>query len=291
VAVAGGLVALAGFLIYEARDSYSGVLSLSRNFYGALSVRSHYQDGDDDTRWLYRTLAHGRIAHGSQYVAEERQLDPTGYYGEESGVGIAIIHLRSAGPQRVGVIGLGTGTIAAHGREGDTVRFYEINPAIERLARTWFTYLDATPAKSEVVLGDARLSLEREDGQHFDVLAVDAFSGDAIPVHLLTREAFETYLRHMKPDGVIAVHISNRYLDLRPVVLGAAEHFGLKIAVVDSEAHAARKIYACTWVLLTRNGDFLEREDVAAEIDEEELAGVEPLLWTDDYSNLFQIVK
>src|SRR5262249_51887740 len=154
---------------------------------------------------------------------------------EHSGVGRAIRQVQQSGPARVGVIGLGTGTLAVYGRAGDYFRFYEINPLVLRLARTQFTFLNDCKARLDAALGDARLSLEREAPENFDVLAVDAFSSDAIPVHLLTREAFELYFRHLKSSGVLAVHVSNKHLDLPPVVKLAAVAVGKEARLVDTD--------------------------------------------------------
>ena len=170
--------------------------------------------GDADAT---RTLVHGTITHGLQFLAPDRRRFPTTYYGRQSGVGLAILNTRHSA-QRVGVIGLGAATLASYGRPGDYYRFYEINPLVIEVARKQFTYLSDCPAKVDVVLGDARLSLDREPSQQFDVLAVDAFSSDSIPVHLLTLEAFRLYFRHLRPDGVLAVHVSNTHLKLEPVV-------------------------------------------------------------------------
>src|SRR5260370_29947934 len=154
-----------------------------------------------------RALSHGTIVHGKQFLEADGRAWPTSYYGRASGIGLALLDAQEHGPLRVGVVGLGAGTLAAYGRAGDVFRFYDINPDVVELARTEFSFLADSPAKVEVALGDARLSLEREPPENFDVLALDAFSSDAIPVHLLTVEAFKTYLRHMKPDGVVDVHI------------------------------------------------------------------------------------
>ncbi|MES1194702.1 MAG: fused MFS/spermidine synthase, partial [Opitutus sp.] len=194
-------------------------IATSRNFYGVLKVFEH---SPEDPKSHYYSLVHGVTAHGLQFAELPQATWPTTYYGASSGVGLAISHIPHATGRRIGLVGLGTGTVAIHGKEGDTVRIYEIDPQVERLARSRFRYLELSPAKVDVILGDARLSMERElanrESQQFDVLALDAFSSDAIPVHLLTVEAFGIYLSHLKPDGVIAVHVSNRYLELRPVV-------------------------------------------------------------------------
>ena len=181
-------------------------------------------------------LVHGRITHGRQFIDPGKRRWATSYYGPHSGVGRAIACLQKSGPIRVGAIGLGVGTVAAYARPGDLFRFYEINPEVLRLATQRFTYLADCRGTCEVVLGDARLSLEAEEPpQPFDLLVLDAFSGDAIPTHLLTREAFDVYRRHLAPDGAIAVHISNNYLNLAPVVRRLAEHCGMKTTHIWAE--------------------------------------------------------
>jgi spermidine synthase len=270
-------------LIYA--DLASGARVLARNFYAALRV-SDSGLGLDETR----LLTHGTITHGKQFRDPERRGWPTSYYGEGSGVGRAIEALRAAGPVRIGVIGLGAGTLAAYGRAGDAIRIYEINPQVIELALREFTYLADSKAEVEVVLGDARLSLEREPAQGFDLLAVDAFSSDAIPVHLLTAEAFALYFRHLKPGGVLAVHISNRYLDLKPVLKAAAENFGKDAWLVDDDSDPDRGTYGTTWVLVADSSELLGREPLkgaAAPLEADREVG----LWTDDYSDLYRILK
>jgi len=190
---------------------------------------------------------------------------------------------------RVGVIGLGTGTLTSYGRAGDYYRIYEINPLVLRIARTQFTFLKNCKARVEVTLGDARLSLEREPPQEFDVLAVDAFSSDAIPIHLLTREAFVLYFRHLKATGVLAVHVSNKHLDLRPVVKMAAESLRKEARAIDTDDEE-NDVFGATWVLVTSDRDFFDKpllRPAAAP-----LGSVRQVrLWTDDYSNLFSILK
>jgi spermidine synthase len=188
------------------------------------------------------------------------------------------------------VIGLGAGTLAAYGKLGDSIRFYEINPQVIQIAKGWFTFLKQSPAKSEIILGDARLSLENEPSQQFDVLAVDAFSGDAIPVHLLTREAFVLYFHHLKPDGILAVHTSNTYLNLAPVVKLLAEDANYSARLIASDEDAAALISSADWVIVTRNQRFLDNPETSAGI---ESIAVPPHLriWTDDYNNLFEILR
>jgi len=192
--------------------------------------------------------------------------------------------------RHIGILGLGVGTVAAFGRAGDRLRFYELNPEVWRIAREPFTYLSNCLGRVDVVLGDARLSMEREVAQQFDFLAMDAFSSDAIPVHLLTKEAFEIYLRHLKPDGVILVHISNRYLNLAPVVRNVAAHFDLKLAIIDDGEGEEWWQYESTWVLLTRNKSLLDCPAIRdATSAPDKSAPIIPL-WTDDYASLFPIL-
>jgi hypothetical protein len=188
------------------------------------------------------------------------------------------------------VIGLGAGTLAAYGKPGDSFRFYEINPQVIAVANTWFTFLRQSPAKSEIVLGDARLSLEGEAQQQFDVLAVDAFSGDAIPVHLLTKEAFAVYFRHLKPDGILAVHTSNTYLNLAPVVKLLAEDADYATRLIASDEDATQMISSADWVLVTRNLDFLNKPET---FEGSQIIDVPPRLrlWTDDYNDLFDVLR
>jgi SAM-dependent methyltransferase len=257
----------------------------SRNFYGVLNVRDSGEGPD-----AMRALSHGTIIHGKQFLEPDRRDWPTSYYGLRSGVGLVLLDAREHSPLRVGVVGLGAGTLAAYGRTGDVFRFYDINPDVVELARTEFTFLKDSPAKVEVALGDARLSLEREPAQNFDVLALDAFSSDAIPVHLLTVEAFKTYLRHMKPGGVLAVHISNRYLDLVPVVQQAARHLSLELRQVENDDEDDAGVYRSDWMLLSASPAAFEGP-LLKEAGERLDAVPRVKLWTDDYSDLYRILK
>lgn len=276
----------------EARGHRSTpVLSASRNFYGTLKVYDYQSDSPEQR---YRLLLHGATTHGFQFVHEDRAMWKTTYYTEQSGVGRAIAELPES-PRRLGLVGLGTGTLAAYGREGDYLRIYEINPEVERLARTQFSFLERSPAKTEVIMGDARLAMEREvatgQAQQFDLLALDAFSSDAIPVHLLTAEAFKIYLQHLKPDGVIAVHISNRYLDLRPIVENLAAHLELATAAIHDDDPEEWWMYRTTWILVTKNKVWLERERIKEATDLELSTTETEALWTDDYASLYPILK
>ena len=279
-------LALAGYLAFDVRQSTKDSLVMVRNFYGGLRVKD---SGTPTSLDSTRSLTHGTINHGEQFLNPTRRDLPTTYYGPDSGVGIAIRAKQKTGRIRVGVIGLGTGTLSSYGRGGDYYRFYEINPLVIGLARKEFTFLGDCKAQVEVALGDARLSLEREAAENFDVLAVDAFSSDSIPVHLLTREAMSLYFRHLKPDGVLAVHISNRYLDLAPVLEGERKALGKVALLVDNEDDDEIDVFGSTWVLLaSRTEVFAPAEYKAAEPLK---AGRSVRLWTDEYSNLFQILK
>ena len=265
-------------------------VSISRNFYGVLQVEKYGRDEDPES--VYYVLRHGRILHGCQYISEPLRRKPTEYYWEKTGVGLSVLNRRPGSPLRVGVVGLGTGTMAAYGREGDVYRFYEINPQVQRLATTEFTYLLDSAARCEVVLGDARLSLEREPPQEYDVLALDAFTSDAIPIHLLTLEAFEIYRRHLKPDGILAVHVSNRFLDLQPVVVGLAQKLGMASAVIHSDDDGSRpELSYATWILVTGDRDFLDSPAIRPAVAKPDEDALTPRQWTDDYSDLFSILK
>jgi hypothetical protein len=285
-------VAFGTLFVMQWEDKSSAeILSATRNFYGTLKVFDYYPDDPEDH---YHLLLHGATTHGIQFVKPEKSVMPTTYYGDTSGVGRAVSSLPEE-PRRIGLVGLGTGTLAAYGRKEDYFRIYEINPTVEELARTQFKYLDYTQAKIDVVMGDARLMMEREleqnNPQQFDLLALDAFSSDAIPVHLLTREAFEIYLRQMKPEGVLAVHISNRYLDLQPVVEKLADHFKLHVVTIPDDEEPDWWIYATTWMLVTRNKEILENDRIRNVSEEPEVDRSAFPLWTDDYASLFSILK
>jgi spermidine synthase len=191
---------------------------------------------------------------------------------------------------RVGVIGLGAGTLAIYGQPGEHYRIYEINPRVRSIAEKYFTYTKLSKANVEIVMGDARLSLEREQPNNFDVLAVDAFSSDAIPVHLLTREAIQLYLRHTKPDGIIAIHISNKYLNLYPVVQKIADALQLSLIEVQSSGVPGSEQFASDWILLTRDKTLFQRPEYRAVASKPAPEPNAPL-FTDDYSNLYSILR
>jgi SAM-dependent methyltransferase len=278
-------IVMAFYLFQGVRKSTQGARLLVRNFYGALKVADTLEEGIP-----VRQLSHGTIDHGEQILDPLRRRWPTTYYGPNSGIGLTIKKFQEAGPIRYGVIGLGTGTLSTYARKGDYCRMYDINQLVMDIARTQFTYVPQSPGTVDLVLGDARLSLERETPQNLDVLAVDAFSSDSIPIHLLTREAFLVYWRHLKPDGVLAVHVSNRYLSLEPVVRLAAESMGKKTAFVSSEEDLAADVFTSDWVLVTSRPGFLESEPIKSARSEPS-SRKKIRMWTDDYSNLWQIVQ
>lgn len=270
----------------QIHDFFDGTLLAVRNFYGVSRVQLY--GGDDASR--HRSLMHGTILHGSQYLQPDLSRQPTTYYTQTSGVGRALESMHpTIRPLKVGVIGLGAGTIATYGSKGDIYRFYDINPDVIVIANRDFTYLKDSEATVETALGDARLNLEREPPQGFDLLAIDAFSSDSIPVHLLTDEAMSIYVRHMRPGGIIAVHVTNRFLDLVPVVKELADaHRLFSVLVADNgdSGGASRS----DWVLLSDSAAFLQAPQIV-----EAATAIEPpknlRLWTDDFNNIIQILK
>jgi hypothetical protein len=291
VAWASGALALAGLgaVLRAAANDHANVrVCRVRNFYGVLNIYRH-EFADPSLNLV--ELVHGRTAHGMQFLQPERAAQPTLYYTPASGVGRAFRVLQP-GKRRVGVVGLGAGTLAAYGRPGDSFVFYELNPAVQRLARTYFTYLKDSAAQTSVVLGDARLSLEREPAQEFDLLVLDAFNGDSIPIHLLTQEAFELYRRHLEPNGLIAVHISNASLDLEPVLGRLAARLGYTTRVIEQpETDEPRGILPSTWLLMSQNPAFAEAPAVRDAARPPRSSAAQGALWTDDFSGLFAVLR
>ncbi len=283
------LLAVAACAAYDGLRFQKDVLVSERNFYGVIRVKEYGAPGGG---YHLRRLVHGVIMHGEQDMTGDGRRKPTTYYQPGSGVGAALAAKQARGAIRVGVIGLGTGTLAAYGRKGDVYRFYDINPQVIAIARSEFTFLSDSEAAIEVALGDARLNLEREAPQGFDLLAVDAFSSDAIPVHLITREALGVYLRHMKPEGIIAFHVSNRFLNLVPVVARLANEHGAHVVLVSDKGKDGEDDHTTTdWVLVSRERKALEAPEIQAVSPEEPEAQAGWRTWTDDYSNLVQILR
>jgi SAM-dependent methyltransferase len=293
------LLVIGGVLVVDIEGNRANSLIVTRNFYGTLAV---YSVDSQNPEGHYYILRHGQIIHSEQYSAADKRRQPTTYYGPDSAIGLVMLnhpHRIARNPRdrtlRVGVIGLGVGTIAAYGLPGDYFRFYEINPAVTKIATDengYFTYLRDSRARIDIVQGDARLSMEREFAnkrpQSFDVLVLDAFSGDAIPVHLLTIEAFQLYLRELTPDGILAVHVTNRYLDLQPVIREIADHFGL----ISGSMHQSGGplVKPSDWIVLARNNSVLGQAALTRRLKPLE-SQRKVRLWTDEYSNLFQILK
>jgi SAM-dependent methyltransferase len=287
-------------LFFAARAELADTPLMVRNFYGVLRVSEEVapnvvllqkgnQPPEDEAR--FRRLMNGTISHGLQFLGAARRDQPTSYYGPNSGIGVTLRTLaQHAGPLHVGVIGLGVGTIAAYGRAGDEYTFYEINPLVLRLAQEQFSFLRNAKAHLGFEMGDARLTLERQPPQQFDVLAVDAFSSDAIPVHLLTLEAFQLYFRHLKPDGILAVHISNRHLNLAPVVTAAAARLRKDAILISNPNDRANGISLANWVLLA-NHDVFGGLPAIGRAGQSLTASGSETLWTDSYSSLFAVLK
>jgi hypothetical protein len=286
-------------LIASAATAYSGwqyvdfvqqgTIVMQRSFHGTLRVR---ETGSEEQQ--VRRLLHGVIMHGEQFTVASDRLEPGTYYARSSGIGLAIAARQAAGPVAMGFVGLGVGTLSAYGRAGDLLRFYELDPQVIDVAQRHFTYLGASRAAIEFVIGDARLSLERElsrgGPRGYDVLAIDAFSSDSIPVHLITREAIELYARHLAPDGIIAVHISNRFLDLKPVLANIARATGLAAQLVSDSPQDDRTASSTDWVLLARDPAVLGDPQIASRAEP-----LDPVpgfsLWTDQFNNLLDVLK
>jgi hypothetical protein len=279
---------LGAYVLGRVRGYDRGDRVVARNFYGALSVRDDGASGARSVRMLYS----GTIVHGEQLLAPGRSRIATSYYGPASGVGV-LLREEDRAPERmqVGVIGLGVGTIATYGRAGDAYRFYEIDPLDIAIARTQFSFLRESRAHVDVVPGDGRLSLEREPDQRFNVLAVDAFTGDSIPIHLLTLQAFQLYFGHLAANGVLAVHVSNRFLNLAPVVARAASALGKQAVLIEGPGEPGETIIRKSeWILITADhrlaaklartgrGEFLDGNNGTR-------------LWTDDYSDVLGSLK
>jgi hypothetical protein len=263
-----------------------GALVRVRNFYGTVRVTHAHEPPKAAVRSLY----HGVIVHGRQILRSDFRRLPITYYARTSGVGLALDQCCRERPRRIGVIGLGTGTVAAYGNPGDTIRFYEINRAVEDIARAHFTYLADSPAFTEMVPGDARVSLAAEPPQRYDVLIVDAFSGDAVPAHLMTVQALEVYRRHLAPGGILAFHVSNNFLALAPVVEQLARSAGMQTVRVIDREDRSRLVLDSDWVLVTANAEVLANPAVVRA--RQPIRIPEGLrLWTDDYSSLFPLIK
>ncbi|MFI5309228.1 MAG: spermidine synthase [Polyangiales bacterium] len=279
VGLAVPLVAATIWVQSQDRTRGGVVIEQRRSFYGVLRV----------TQLADVTLfSHGRIRHGMQFRDEARAGEPTFYFGPQSGAGRALRLHAIDHPRRIGVLGLGIGTLACYGRPGDRMRFYELSPDVVAVAASRFSFLARSAAAIETVVGDARLSLEREPPQGFDLLLLDAFSSDSVPAHLLTVEAFSIYLRHLRQDGLLLANVSNRHLDVERVVAGAARRHHLALRLLDTPSDAEHGYTRVRWALMSR--DAIELDRVLAGGPRTELHGT-PLAWTDDFSNLLQVLR
>ena len=292
VPVGAGVVAVLLSMGVHLVRNEPGQIFEGRNFYGVLRV-IHKTDNQGEKR----TLMHGRVAHGSQFTDGDLRTAAIAYYGAESGAGLALNHHPARHKDnvslRAGIVGLGAGTLAAHGRTEDTFVFYEINPDVIRISDEFFTYNRDSAATVEILEGDARIvmeaQLQRNNPQKFDVLMIDAFSSDAIPIHLLTRECFELYRQHLNDDGLLLFHITNRFLDLTPVVATHAGAAGLETVSISSPADPAKGIWRADWLVVTDNREFLDRPEVTSRSKAVQPAS--PLLWTDDFAGLWQVMR
>ena len=280
------------FLIFilhrELEFTRSHSIELSRNFYGAITVFEHDKHSPDHHHYL---LMHGATTHGIQVIDSWATHEPTTYYTSLSGIAQAMALHPKQEDRKIGVIGLGTGSMATLVRSGDILRIYEIDPAIRDLATSRFTYIEESQAHIELVMGDARLSMEKEEPQDYDFLVLDAFSSDAIPLHLVTQEAFAVYLKHLKTDGAIVAHVSNRFLNLEPVVASLADDIGFETVLISNEDPMDLwYVHYSDWVIITKNKELLDklRDLDSAKLPDQPKPGFK--LWTDDYSSLFQII-
>jgi SAM-dependent methyltransferase len=289
-AVAAALAAVLGLALYvQARRLERDYRLLARNFYGTVKVKD--ERGEGDPAGARRVLIHGSILHGVELVGGNRRRAATAYYGPHTGIGIALREWRPSPRRRIGVIGLGAGTLATYGRSGDSFRFYEINPLVAEIARRDFSFLADSPARVELVVEDARLALEREAGQQFDLLAVDAFSSDSVPSHLLTLEAFELYFRHLKPAGVLAFHVSNRYLDLASLVGATARATGRRWLWVRTAEEPRGAVFAAEWAFVTNDREFLATPELGRAATEPDPSWQAVTPWTDASSSVFRILR
>ena len=287
------VIVFSGVVVNVLRQAPAGAATVaaSRNFYGILRATEGTAAGDRRIRRFY----HGRVLHGAQFLDPGLANVPTAYFGEGSGVALALAAYRRGrgGPIRMGVVGLGVGTLSAWGRPGDLMRFFELNPAVVEYARSFFTFLHDSPAAIDVVTGDGRLALEREMASaaghaSYDVLVIDAFSGDSVPAHLLTRECFELYWTALRPDGALAIHISNHFLDLEPVVRGVADELHLDAVKLVGEGDPVHATRRNEWMVVSRNPAVL---NTLRESGQAQPAAPGRLVWTDRYSSLVSVLR
>jgi spermidine synthase len=281
-------IAVGAVVIYQIGSEVSQARVLVRNFYSSLRI---IDTGEGSA--LVRRMEHGGVEHGAQYLAPEKRTQPISYYGPSSGAALAIAAMRKQrqAALRIGVVGLGAGALAAYGESDGTVRFYEINPQVIDLAKSQFTYMSDSKAAIEIATGDARLLLEAEPAQNFDVLAIDAFSGGAIPIHLLTREALAIYRRHLRPGGALLFHISNKFVDLEPALARLMHDAGLHARVIadyPDELDETSPLSSSNWVIVSEDKSLYTVADLlgAEELEEPQAAPA----WTDDANTILSTI-
>jgi spermidine synthase len=286
-ALALGALVVAGYLARNEINENKQYYLTARNFYGVLRIRDEEPEGTTPGQ---RVLIHGTINHGTEIKVPDPGRVPTSYFGRTSGISRAIRTKQEKGPIRIGILGLGAGVTASLANKGDTLHYYEINPLVFQIAQTEFNFWKACPADKQLDLGDGRLVLERKtESENLDFLAMDAFTSDAVPVHLLTKEAFQTYLRHMKPDGVLAINISNRYLDLEPVIAKAAASFGMSGMVIADNSYEESYYVSSTWMIMTKAPELFSSANFQEAYIQPMKSQNEFREWTDDYSNILML--
>ncbi|MEE8573634.1 MAG: fused MFS/spermidine synthase, partial [Gemmatimonadota bacterium] len=293
-----GVVAVAGWTWFMTTGQLKNTVHTERNFFGLLRVK---EMGRDDPTSAHRfELHHGTTVHGLQVAIPEFRKLPTAYYGSITGVGALLSTYGPPDGRRIGAVGMGVGTISAYGRPGDRFVYYELDPSVVDVAQTYFSFLEDSEAEYEVRLGDARLNLEREPDQEFDILVLDAFSSDSVPVHLLTVEAMEVYTRHLRPDGIIALNALNNYLNLIPLAFNLADASGFHALGITNEKHRGDPSSASIWIMMSRNADALQELGEATEslrsagvvrwLKRNPEACARVSTWTDDSSSLFELM-
>ena len=283
--IGAGLAVVCSALVVSMNTEQDRPIARARNFYGVTEVFENRNPSEPEHS--NTSLVVEGVNHGRQLLDPAKRQLPLAYYGPETGVGRAFAYLSKRDqPLRIGVVGMGIGTLATYAKPGDLLKFYEINPDVLRFAEKNFTYLKDCKGQLEIVMGDARLSLEREDSNQFDILVLDAFSGHSVPTHLLTRESVEIYLRHLKPDGILAFHVTNTFLELTPIVVRLADEFGLRAGMVETKLDRAQFKWRTVYVLVSREASLYQ----SVETDPLKSAESRAPLWTDGFNDLFSVL-
>ncbi len=268
------------------KDLNRDIVHRERSFFGVLTV-TRAADGS------FMNLSHGTTLHGKQWLNPDNRSEPVSYYHREGPAGKVFSEFAGKKKKtRIAVTGLGTGSLAAYAGAGQEIDFYEIDPAVKRISTNpaYFTFLSDCRARWRVILGDARLTMEKAPPNHYGIIILDAFSSDSIPVHLLTREAVNLYLSKLEQDGVLLIHITNRYVNLAPVLAKMADENGFACRLRDDESDYESGKDGSTWVLLARS-----ESDLGAISESEDWGKIEPRktvdVWTDDFSNILSVFK